>query len=51
MANLASVSSDLRFSEALRYRIILVFINELVIFSASQVTKHVDFFIMTCGSD
>lgn len=32
MVNLASVSSDLKFSEALSYKIIPVFIKELVDF-------------------
>lgn len=45
MVNLESVSSDLKYSEALSYRITLVFIKELVIFSASQITKHVDFLL------
>lgn len=47
MVNIVNVSSGLKFSEDLSYRITLVFVKELVIFSTSQTTKHVGFFIMT----
>lgn len=40
--NLASVSSDLKFSTALMYRIAQIFVQDLVIFSASQTSKHID---------